>query len=314
MSRTRAAIAVLLLVVGGSAAAAETEGFSVPTIRSRLAWSLLIMGDSTAALRQFTRLSGIDDSAAPRVGSALSSADLGDYAGAARAMRAALRVNPDSLAEVSLDPRLRPVVDRLAGDSIQWLAGNEGVQQDALLLLASLNYLRGDGDSARYAVDLAHAAGDHSRSADNLRRLIDELAPPPAPQPAPWPEPQDAGLPAEAAAMPAPDPAGIEQAPKPQPDLPPDPQLDTAPVAGPTPEPQPEAEPETEPETRPVSEECGPPAPEPAPVPHDPVDFEKLRSDVGTVAGTLDRFTAKLLKAMGFSQEGTEQQGHKGTE
>ena len=270
MTRLRAALAALLVSSGpslGRAPPAEVvaRATDMSEIRSRLAWSLLVMGKSDAALRQFVRLAGaLPESGEFKVGLALAAADSGDLSGGARAMRRALRTAPESVATVVVDPRLSPCLERLTSRYVRWLARRDDVGQDATLMLASLYFLRRDLESARYAIELGRVAGDRSPSVDNLEKLIDGLERPP---------PQEASLDPEQPPM---EPPPFAQ--------------DTASLA---------AEPPLaviEPDEG--DEETSAPETPAAEAPREPVDFDRLLENVAAVNGALDRFTRKLLAAM----------------
>lgn len=294
-------------------------------MRWRVAWALLSTGRDRAAMRQFARLAGREpDAGGPKIGYALSAARVGDLTNAARAMRRVLRVDPDALADVPMDEALYAQVETLRTQYMKRLARFDH-DRDGAVMLAAVCYLLGETESARYAIGYLTANGDRSATTENLDRLIDDLANPPASEvveavevvEAPGVEPlaeapteAPADTPAEALARdtaPAP-PEPIDE-PGEEPldftlvfrdDQATDP--DTTPAISPVPVPMVVTATVGDPWAPAAASSLNVPAPAPKPVPFNEVperyqvDYDKLRDDLGSVGGALDTFTQKLIR------------------
>ncbi len=272
-------------VFGADEVSSESE------MRWRVAWALLASGRDRAALRQFARLAGREpDAGGPKIGYALAAARLGDVSNAARAMRRVLRVDPDALAAVPMDESLHGRLVPLRTQYMRRLARFDH-DRDGALMFASVCYLLGEADSARYAIGYLTANGDRGPTTENLDRLVNELANPPIIE--------------VAAAEP---PTIVE----PSEEQPVDEPLDFTLVFR-------DEEPVPVPISAPVTPEVGdprapvsadsPPAPAPKPVAiHEVperyrVDYDKLRDGLGSVSGALDTFTQKLIRNLAALQE-----------
>ncbi len=106
---------------------------------------------------------------APKIGYALAAALNGDLAKGVRAMRRALRIDPDALHYVRIEEGLRSRIEGL----VERYAALER-SRDSNFMLAALHYLLHDLDSAERAIKLVVVAGDGPRGTVNLRDLISQ--------------------------------------------------------------------------------------------------------------------------------------------
>ncbi len=234
-------------------------GGGAPITRSQVAWRLLARGRDYDALRHFSRMARLRPAEGePKIGYALAVAGLGDLRRGARAMRRALRIDPESLLNLTIDGRLRSRIHALTAGYHTRLENNQA-DRDAAFMLAVLYGLIGDTESARYAMGLLESGGDQTPSAMDLRRLIAAPAEPTT----------QTALPAAAV-----EPAG-------EPETPPDDATETD-SSGP-------------------GTAAGTAAP-PALPQRIRIDYDKLRQDLREVAGALDRFTQKFIRAVGESE------------
>ncbi len=275
-------------------------------MRWRVAWALLGTGRDRAALRQFARLAGRKPAAGgPKIGYALSAAQLGDLTNAARAMRRVLRVDPKALATVPIESSLRIRLDTLRTQYMRRLARFDH-DRDAAVMLAAVCCLIGEADTARYAIGYLTANGDRGPATENLNRLINDLANPPVAEPIAEVIEVVEAVPAR---QPVEDPAeepldftlvfhdNQENAPEPKPAPVPVPISAMATTA-------------VEDPWAPASADSlnvPPPAPEPVAV-HEvteryEIDYDKLRDGLGSVGGALDSFTQKLIRNIAALQE-----------
>lgn len=88
-------------------------------------------------------------------------------------MRRAARIDPQSIHYVNVDPQLAAELDRL---TLQYQANLDRDQRDqeSAFMVASLQYLAGNMETARNALQKAVEYGDNRISAQNLARLIEE--------------------------------------------------------------------------------------------------------------------------------------------
>lgn len=138
----------------------------------RLGWLLLASGEAHRALKTFS----VQTRKAPnngilKVGYALAAAETGDLHKGVSAMRGALRSDPDSLHNLTLDEDLQGIVKNL-------IHRYEDDRYDTTLataatdfMIASLYYLLGDAESA----GLVLPAQDTDSSTRNLDRLIQQM-------------------------------------------------------------------------------------------------------------------------------------------
>ncbi len=137
-------------------------------------WALLSDGQYSQALRRFlVEAENNPSKGTPKVGYALASAGLGNLSRAVWAMRRAFSHDPDSVHYVVIDERLRPRVQHLV-EQYDAILERTAHNSEAAFMLAALNYLLGDIESARTAIDLAIEDGGRNSSTTNLKRLIDK--------------------------------------------------------------------------------------------------------------------------------------------
>ena len=276
-------------------------------MRWRVAWALLATGRDRAALRQFARLAGRDpDAGGPKIGYALSAARLGDLTNAARAMRRVLRVDPDALVTVPIDPTLRIRLEMLRTQYMKRLARFDH-DRDGAVMLATVCCMIGESDTAQYAIGYLTANGDRGPTTENLNRLINR----PAFQPIP-----------EAVAaeqQPVEDPAAElmdftlvfhdEQGTPSEPEPAPVPLSNTAIATTEVADPWAPMSADSLNVTPPTPKPTPIPVPVPEPVAVDEVteryeiDYDKLRDSLGLVGVALDSFTQKLIRNIAVTQE-----------
>lgn len=138
----------------------------------RLGWLLLASGEAHRALKTFSVQTRKDpNNSILKVGYALAAAETGDLHKGVSAMRGALRSDPDSLHNLTLDEDLQGIVKNL-------IHRYEDDRYDTTLataatdfMIASLYYLLGDAESA----GLVLPAQDTDSSTRNLDRLIQQM-------------------------------------------------------------------------------------------------------------------------------------------
>ena len=138
----------------------------------RLGWLLLARGEAQRALKTFSVQTRKDpNNSILKVGYALASAETGDLHKGVSVMRSALRSDPDSLHDLTLDEDLQGIVKNL-------IHRYEDDREDTNLataatnfMIASLYYLLGDAESA----GLVLPAQDTDSSTRNLDRLIQQM-------------------------------------------------------------------------------------------------------------------------------------------
>jgi hypothetical protein len=139
-----------------------------------LGWNLLREDRPAEAVQAFGHYAQANPSEGmPKVGYALALADLGRLDKGIRAMRRALQENPEALAYVAIDGKLRWKVERAKGryEQSDQFSGND---PGGSFMLAALHYLLDDMDAAQKAMERNIDSYDTSTSAKNLKRLIEE--------------------------------------------------------------------------------------------------------------------------------------------
>ena len=136
-------------------------------------WRYMSEGRYQEARRSFARdASRHPRQGMPKVGFALVSAATGDLSQGSWAMRRALRLDAGALHYVVLDGSLRTLIDDLIREFEAVTQRNKS-DQDAAFMLGALYYLVRDEDRAFAAIQLAHAAGDESKSLAELEHLVE---------------------------------------------------------------------------------------------------------------------------------------------
>ena len=129
-------------------------------------WDRLTMGRSEYAMDIFAIQSQQQpDNGLPRLGFALAAAQKGETARAARAMRRAVRLDPDALDRLPINRKLKTTLADLSADNPPGLSN---ANPNRAFLLATLLYLQEDYTLARRQI----APDDTTASAQALRRLI----------------------------------------------------------------------------------------------------------------------------------------------
>ena len=109
--------------------------------------------------------------AEPKIGYALASAGLGRYEDCAQAMRRAFGQTPEGMRQPRLDDDLLPLIT----ETIQWYRSRldtEEADVDTAFMVAALNYLRGDLETARSLMERASPQEEASLARENLKRLL----------------------------------------------------------------------------------------------------------------------------------------------
>ena len=146
-----------------------------PLTTTSLGWTKFARGDFPDAQRTFASEAVLNPQRGdPKIGYALSTAALGDLAIATWAMRRALRIEPEALAAVARDERIRPAVESLVKRYAARLGRTDRVGDNSCML-AALHYVLGDAPSARGAIGFALARGARTRAELNLERLVEAL-------------------------------------------------------------------------------------------------------------------------------------------
>jgi len=170
---------------GGTYGGSTYGGSSGGTYASGDGWDLLAQGQPSQALNVFAQQAESNPRyGVPKVGYALAAAARGDEDTGVWAMRRACRIDPDSMRKYQLQKDVVPVVDNLVARYRGRL--DSGGRRDAAFMLASLHYLKRDGDSAREAAQIAANNGDRSTSFRHLQQMISSL-------PDDQPDPRNAG-------------------------------------------------------------------------------------------------------------------------
>lgn len=134
-------------------------------------WSLLEKGRPVEAQRVFAELASTHPLRGdPKIGYSVASADMGQLAKGATAMRRALRIDPDAVHYVPVNSDLQHKFRQLAD---YYDAGPASVDRaDAHFMAAALQYLGGEANSARKQIHQSLKYGDSTASSENLRRII----------------------------------------------------------------------------------------------------------------------------------------------
>ncbi len=138
----------------------------------RQGWSLVAQGKAKEAVTVFAVECEADARLAQsKIGYAIASALAGETAAAKWGIRRAFGLQSDGLAYL---PAVEGLTDQMNGLSrLLWSSmGGRAVSADDWFLLASVDYLRHDLDSARKAAQEATDLGDNSPSLRNLRSQI----------------------------------------------------------------------------------------------------------------------------------------------
>jgi hypothetical protein len=134
-------------------------------------WALFERGQAAAALDAFAEQATSNPiKGGPKIGYALSAAQLGDLTTGVWAMRRACEIDSHALHYVALTDSQTEQVKRLAE---QYSTGSEAAE-DRSFMAAALHYLSRDLDTARAKIDEAMALGDTSQAAALLKKLIAE--------------------------------------------------------------------------------------------------------------------------------------------
>jgi len=136
------------------------------------AWARLAHGEARAALRSFAKLApAAPRTAGPKVGYALALAELGRHDKAARAMRRALRIDPEGVRYLTVPEPVHEHLGDLAETYHHHAERDSGA--DSMFMAAALHYLRDEPKQAH--VLLAHVdRHDEPLSTTNLRKLVGE--------------------------------------------------------------------------------------------------------------------------------------------
>ncbi|MDH3888132.1 MAG: hypothetical protein OEU78_06505 [Gammaproteobacteria bacterium] len=135
----------------------------------RLGWLLLGKGEAHKALKVFSRQTRNDPANSTlKVGYALAAAETGDLHKGVSMMRSALRSDPDSLHDLTLDEDLQGIVKNLIPRYEDDRYNTTLATAARAFMIASLYYLLGDAESA----GLVLPAQDTDSSTRNLDRLI----------------------------------------------------------------------------------------------------------------------------------------------
>jgi hypothetical protein len=114
-----------------------------------------------------TRLPG---RAGPKIGYGVSSALLGDEQTALWSLRRALLTEPEAVGPPQISDSTRPLLETLSEDL---RAQEEGAEKaDRWMLIATVDYLRGEIEGSREALAKAEDLGEEHLSANNLRSLV----------------------------------------------------------------------------------------------------------------------------------------------
>ena len=138
--------------------------------RSFRGWDLIRKGHSHNALRVFGSIASRHPHAGePKIGYAIAAAQARRMDDGVRAMRRALRYDPDSLSRVRLHGSLYNELHRLAK---RYQSRSHGVDSsDRYFMAASLYYLMGERENYIEVLEKNHATRDRSKSTINLYRL-----------------------------------------------------------------------------------------------------------------------------------------------
>lgn len=150
---------------------AMTPSYSEPVYSygSHDGWKELTKGNAGHALDIFAVQSQQNlNSGIPKVGFALAAAANGELDRGTRAMRKAVRIDPASLDNIIIDVKLEATIDSLS-ERYRLALQSEERHTDMAFMVAALSYLQQDYATARDSI----AKKDRSRSANNLRKLID---------------------------------------------------------------------------------------------------------------------------------------------
>ncbi len=137
-----------------------------------MGWKHLANGEIERAKVRFSRLLRKSPrSGLPRVGLSLSAAIGGDYEKAAHEMRLAFVQDPDGAGDIPSRPWLQERLGALV-DYYRGIVTGDRNDIDSAFMLAALNYLLNDSQSALTAIRGAIDHGDDSTSAQNLKKLL----------------------------------------------------------------------------------------------------------------------------------------------
>ena len=137
-----------------------------------LGWLLLASGEAHRALKTFSiQTRKTPNNSIIKVGYALAAAETGDLHKGVSAMRGALRSDPDSLHNLTLDEDLQGIVKNLVHRYEDDRDDTSLATAATDFMIASLYYLLGDTESA----GLILPAQDTDSSTRNLDRLIQQM-------------------------------------------------------------------------------------------------------------------------------------------
>ena len=143
----------------------------VYTFRSNEGWDALLNGNAKLALDIFAVQSQQNlDSGIPKAGFALAAAASGELDRGARTMRKAIQIDPAALNIIPINNELELTIDLLTEEYESTLQYKQ-INTDNSFMVAALSYLKQDYATARNMI----AVSDHSQSANNLRKMINEM-------------------------------------------------------------------------------------------------------------------------------------------
>ena len=152
-------------------ASLRSDAINLADANNALGWLQLANGKYLDALNIFSTQARIEPhDGTLRVGYALAAAVTGDLHKGVWAMRSALRIDPESLINLTLDASLERIVKNLIA---QYLDDREDTLAIVAkeFMIASLYYLLGDNESAGKSLPVE----DTDSSTKNLGRLIERL-------------------------------------------------------------------------------------------------------------------------------------------
>ena len=133
-------------------------------------WELVKKGRSQKALNVFSRIANrYPYDGEPKIGYAVAAAQSRQMYDGVRAMRRALRYDPDSLDRIRVDGKLYDELYELAKGYQRRTHGLDSA--DRHFMAASLYYLIGERENYLEALEKNHEADDRSQSTMNLYRL-----------------------------------------------------------------------------------------------------------------------------------------------
>ena len=145
----------------------QTRDYDWTKYSDERGWDLLNRRKPRKALSIFALQSEFDiNSGEPKVGFALAAAMTGAYDRGVWSMRRALRVDPNSLKQLTFSDKLQRSIVKLI-DAYK-LKGNT----DAMFMVAALQYLLNNRVDANAALGEVLSQGDKNESTHNLKRLL----------------------------------------------------------------------------------------------------------------------------------------------